>query len=89
MACKSQRIPAGREGARMNPTGGVIQKLAANGIERNSLTPRAWFWAGIDAFDKTREYSRMRIGRSSGKQHRVRMPGKRRNSTADRLLEMF
>lgn len=61
MRRKCQSIATGGKRASMHPPGGVIQILAAYGIEWQSLTPHTGLRPLIGPFDEGREYPRMSV----------------------------
>ncbi len=89
MCSKSQSVSAWRESTTMHPARRVIQILAANSIERQSLSPDAAFWPLIDAFNEGRKDPRMGIGRPGGEEDRVWMPCDGRDGASYGFLQLF
>lgn len=59
MGCEGESISTGRKGDSVDPTGRVVQKLAAYRVEWEAFTPCARLWAGINSLDVGREDSCM------------------------------
>lgn len=89
MRGKGKSISAGGESHRVNPTSRVVQVLATDGVEGQSLTPGGGLWPGVDALDEAGQDTRMGIGRASGKKDRVGMPCDSGDGTANRLLQVL
>ena len=89
MASEGKYVSAGGEAHSVDPSSRVIQKFTTDSIERETLSPGARLRTGVDPLDKGRKDSSVRVGRSSSKQHRVRVPGKGSNSTSNRLLQVL
>jgi hypothetical protein len=89
MASEGERIAARREGHSMNPSRRIIQEFSADGIEGETLAPRTWLWAGINALDEARENPSMGISRPRRQQDRVRVPGQGGDCAPDGLLQML
>lgn len=89
MASEGKYVSAGGEAHSVDPSSRVIQEFTTDSIERETLSPGAWLRTGINPLDKGRKDSSVRVGRSSSKQHRVRVPGKGSNSTSNRLLQVL
>ena len=73
----------------MDPSGGIVEKLAADRIEGKTLTPRTRLGASINALDEAGEDTSMGIGRAGSQQDRVWMPGQRGDGASDRLLQVL
>ena len=89
MARKCQGIATRRKRTRLNPSRGIIQKLSADGIKRQPLTPRTGLRALINALDIPGEHSAVRIRRSSSQQDGVGVPRQSRDGAADWLLQVL
>jgi len=85
----SQSIPAGREGNGVDPAGGVIHKLAADGVEGQTFAPGSGLGLRINALDEGREHTSVGIGRAGGQQDRVGVPGDSGDGATDRFLEVL
>lgn len=89
MSGKGESITAWRESDRVDPPGRVVHKLAADGVERQALTPNTGIRAGIDTLDEAGENSSMGIGGSGSQENTVGVPGDSGNGTPDRLLQVL
>lgn len=89
MRRKRQRIPARRECNSMHPASRVVQELATDGVERQSLAPGRWFRPLIHSLNVGREHSSVRISRAGSQEDGIGVPGQRSNRTADRLLQVL
>lgn len=89
MSSKSKTVTAGRKGNRVHPACRVVQVLAADGVERQTLAPGAGLRLFVDALDEAGEDAGVCIGRTGSQQNRVGMPGNAGDGAADRLLEVL
>lgn len=89
MARKGQCITAGRERARMNPSGRVIQEFSTDSIKRQPLAPTTRLRPLINPLDIPREHPAVRIRRARRKQDRVGVPRESGDGAADRLLQVL
>ena len=86
---EGQRVPAGREGHRVDPSGGVVHELSADGVEGEPLSPDARRRTTVDTLDEGREHPGVCIGRAGGEENGVRMPGDGGDGAADGLLQVL
>lgn len=89
VSSEGERITTRREGNTLNPTSGIIQVFATDGVERKALSPCTGLRAGINTLNEAREDSGVRIGRPGCQQDGVRVPRQCCNSAANRLLEVL
>jgi len=52
VSCEGEGAARGREGYAVNPAGGRVQVLAADGVERQTLAPCAGLGTGVVALDE-------------------------------------
>lgn len=64
MGGEGESVAGGREAYRVDPSSGVVQVLAADGIEGQTLAPDRCLRSLIDAFDKAGEDAGMGVGRA-------------------------
>ncbi|KFY74314.1 hypothetical protein V498_09990, partial [Pseudogymnoascus sp. VKM F-4517 (FW-2822)] len=86
---EGEGVAAGREGRRVNPACGVVEVLAAHGVEWQALAPRAGLGALIDALDEGGEDAGVRVGGACGEEDGVGVPGYGRDGAADGLLDVL
>lgn len=73
----------------MDPTGGVVQVLAADSVERETLSPCRGLRTRVDVLDEGREHASVSVGRSCGEQDRVGVPGDTGDGGANGLLDVL
>lgn len=89
MRRKRQSVAARAESNGMHPSGRVIQELAADRVERQSLTPRARLGALVGALDEGRKDAGVGIGGTGGEKNAVGVPGDGGDGGPDRLLQVL
>lgn len=89
VGCEGEGVARGREGDAVDPAGCRVQVLAADGVERQTLTPGAGFGTGVVAFDERAEDTGVAVGAAGGEQHAVGVPGDAGDGGAQRLLQVL
>lgn len=86
---KGQSVAARAEGHTVHPTSRVVQKLSADGVERQPLAPGRRLRALVDALDEGGEDAGVAVGRAGAEQDAVGVPGDRGDGAADGLLQVL
>lgn len=89
MRRKGQGVAARAEGNGMHPSGRVVQELAADRVERQSLAPGARLGTLVGALDEGGKDAGVGIGGAGSKKNAVGVPGDGGNGGADRLLQVL
>lgn len=89
MRCKSQRIAARREGNGVHPPARRVHVLAADGVERDALSPRRGLGPLVDALDECGEDAGVGVGGAGREEDAVGVPGEREHRRAQWLLEVL
>ena len=89
VSSEGEGITTRREGNALDPTSGIIQVFATDGVERKALSPRTGLRASINTLDEAGEDAGVRIGRSGCQQDGVRVPRQGCDCAANRLLEVL
>lgn len=89
MSSERESISAWGKGDALDPASRVVQVFTTDGVEGQALTPSAGLGALIDTLDEAGEDSSMRVGGTSSKQNRVRVPGQGGNGTANGLFQVL